>query len=1080
MVEALERSPHIPALALSILPEGERRQVIDLFNAAQTPYPKDKLIHELFEEQVEHIPEALAVVSPSKSLTYAQLNAQANQLARFLRQLGVGPDQRVAVCVERSVEMIIGLLGILKAGGAYVPMDPSYPAERLGFMLTNSAPRVLLTQEALRERLPKTDIEVVALDVDRADIAQQDTFNIDARRYGLRPDHLAYVIYTSGSTGTPKGVMIEHRNVVNLMTWHCAAFGVRSGTRCSCLAGVGFDAAAWEIWPMLGVGATLLLGPPVGGNDIEALLSWWTQQVLDVSFMPTPMAELTFTQNIRNPHLSTLLVGGDSLRYLPTSGSFTLVNNYGPTESAVVATSGPLSTRKPPAKSVHSAASGPTPADGSLGDFGQRAASADVDNAGPDIHIGRPIDNIQVYILNASLQPVPVGVAGEIFIAGAGLARGYLDRPDLTADRFIAVPPWLASHGRLYRTGDLARWREDGTVEFLGRNDGQVKIRGFRVELGEIETQLMQHPQVREAAVLVRQESSVGKRLVAYVTLRVDGDLSADQLRAHLRDTLPDYMIPSAFITIDRMPLTANGKLDRGALPVPQPDAFVSREYEVPQGEIENVIAGVWQDLLHVEQVGRQDDFFELGGHSLLALNAVFKINALCGSKLSVADIYRHHDLRGLAERVRGKEAVEELVELAREAVLDQAIRVIPGLETAPDGGIMLTGCTGFVGRFLLAELLAKTAATIYCLVRAPSVQVALTRVRNTLVNWNLWKDEFEKRIVVIPSDVSLPRMGLDERDYRRVCREVGVIYHCATSMNHLETYTKAKAANVDGVCELLKIAVDSRIKIFNYISTTSVFSLNGFGTTRVVDETSSIDRERHRSVDGYAASKWVGEKLVMIASDRGIPCNIFRLGLVWSDTQEGRYDEMQREYRLFKSCLLSGYGIRHYGYDVDPTPVDYVARAVVFLADRHRGGRGIFHVVSSSQKSKDLFERCNEIAHTSLKLLSPYDWVCEIKRLHHAGWSLPVAPLIEFAFSMSEAQLNEYLRVEANAIRFDSRRTQGELERAGIVAPELDDQLIKLCIANLLERDPEFVAHVPETSATMMRAAEIEQEVAR
>src|SRR6185312_9423644 len=450
------------------------------------------------------------------SLSYAELNARANQLARYLRERGVNRDQRVGICVERSLEMVVGLLGILKAGGAYVPLDPSYPAERLAYMLNDSSPRVLLIQDPLRERLPSAPVapagdsladrsvvasrsvtklvgqaEVVALDRDWGAIEAYCADNLDARKLGLRSDQLAYVIYTSGSTGQPKGVMVEHRNVVNLVHWHCSTFNLERGACCSCIAAVGFDAASWEIWPSLHVGATLLLASPQATADAQSLLAWWQEQPLDVSFLPTPIAELIFSQDIRHTKLKTLLVGGDRLRHRATGQSFSLVNNYGPTESTVVATSG----------NIH-----------------------DEDAV---LHIGRPIANTRIYILDTHRQPVAVGVVGEIYIGGAGVARGYLHRPELTAERFIQDPFSVDSQARLYKTGDLGKWRADGTIEYVGRNDQQVKIRGFRIELGEIEAQLARHEDIQEAVVIARDgeclaesDASGQKRLVAYVVAR--------------------------------------------------------------------------------------------------------------------------------------------------------------------------------------------------------------------------------------------------------------------------------------------------------------------------------------------------------------------------------------------------------------------------------------------------------------------------------------------------------------------------------------------------------------------------------
>jgi thioester reductase-like protein len=373
---------------------------------------------------------------------------------------------------------------------------------------------------------------------------------------------------------------------------------------------------------------------------------------------------------------------------------------------------------------------------------------------------------------------------------------------------------------------------------------------------------------------------------------------------------------------------------------------------------------------------------------------------------------------------------------------------------------VLLTGGTGFVGRFLLTQLLQDTDATIYCLARGKSQREASSRLRATLAQWDLWRDEYEPRIVAVPADVRAPRLGIDANSYQLLSREVDSIYHCATSMNYLESYAMARPANVESASELLRLATDGKPKLVNYISTLSIFSATGAESARVVNEATPIDHERHPATHGYAASKWVAEKIFMQAAERGIPCNIFRLGLVWPDTRHGRYDELQEDYRLFKSCLLSGFGIRNYRYDVAPIPVDHVARSVVFLAERHGDGQGIFHI-SASGPLERIFERCNEVAGTSLELVSHYDWIREIRRLHQQGLSLPIVPLVEFAFSMDEeAFAQAERRLAVTNVALDCTRTNSELERGGIVPPAASDELISSCVAGMLSRDAQLRAH--------------------
>ncbi|SFP36146.1 non-ribosomal peptide synthetase [Pseudomonas sp. NFPP28] len=602
LLTALEQAPDTALNQVSVLPFAEQQWLLEHFNSTHTDFPQGTTLHGRIEAQAALSPDAIAAVHQGRQLTYAELNQQANLLAHHLLALGVRPDDRVAIVARRGLDTLAGLLAILKAGACYVPVDPSHPAERLNYLLSDSAPVAVLTQHALLERLPALDVPVINLD--RYTWQHHSASN---PKVAVTPSNLAYVIYTSGSTGLPKGVMVEHHTVANLIDWHCHAFDLCAGRHTASVAGFGFDAMAWEVWPALCVGATLHLPPAHDGTeDVDALLAWWCAQPLDVCFLPTPVAEYAFSQQLEHPTLRTLLIGGDRLRQFGRAQRFDLINNYGPTEATVVATSGKV-------------------------------------EAGQPLHIGKPIANATVYLLDEQQRPVPLGVAGELYVGGKGVARGYLNRAELTAERFLQDP---FNAGRMYRTGDLARWLPDGTIEYLGRNDDQVKIRGMRIELGEIEAQLNQLAGIQEAVVLVREE-----RLVAYFTENRQLDpLVVAELRAHLVAHLPDYMVPVAYVKLDALPLTANGKLDRKALPAPDMAAVFTREYVAPEGEIETVLAQIWADVLQVERVGRRDHFFELGGHSLLAMRMVSQIRQRLGVELLLGDLFANAELAAVAE----------------------------------------------------------------------------------------------------------------------------------------------------------------------------------------------------------------------------------------------------------------------------------------------------------------------------------------------------------------------------------------------------------------------------------------------
>ncbi|NER66765.1 amino acid adenylation domain-containing protein, partial [Pseudomonas sp. MAFF212427] len=495
LVQALEHAPQAALDGVPILAPAQRQAVLDDFNGTARHYPQGHTVQALIEAQARRRPDAPALVQGGEVLSYAELDQRANRLAHTLIAQGVRPDQRVALCLHRGPQRLVALLAVLKAGAAYVPVDPAYPRERIGYLLQDSAPQVVLVDTATRALAG----EVACLDLDR--LAWDAAPSLTPQVPGLGADHLAYVVYTSGSTGQPKGVMVEHRTLANLVHWHCEAFDLEAGSHTSSVAGFGFDAMAWEVWPALCAGAVLHLPPASIGNEhVDELLDWWLAQPLQVSFLPTPVAEQALGRTQQHPTLRTLLIGGDRLRQFEREPGFAVINNYGPTETTVVATSGRV-------------------------------------QVGGPLHIGRPIANTVVYVLDAQLQPVPVGVSGELYIGGAGVARGYLNRPQLSAQCFLADPFSSDPQARLYRSGDRVRWNADGTLDYLGRNDDQVKIRGMRIELGEIEAALARQAGINDAVVLVRDE-----RLLAWFTAAAP--VQPETLREALRSCLPAYMVP--------------------------------------------------------------------------------------------------------------------------------------------------------------------------------------------------------------------------------------------------------------------------------------------------------------------------------------------------------------------------------------------------------------------------------------------------------------------------------------------------------------------------------------------------------
>ncbi|WP_033058535.1 non-ribosomal peptide synthetase, partial [Sinorhizobium arboris] len=662
---------------IDILPADERRYVLEELNRTEAEYPSELCVHELFEAQVRRAPDAVAVVHEDEELSYGELNARANRLAHHLIGLGVKPDERIAICVERSPAMVVGLLAILKAGGAYVPLDPAYPSGRLRQVLDDAAPRRLLCDAAGREALGAEALaNVTAVDLGAATPAWAElpASDPDPHALGLTSSHLAYVIYTSGSTGTPKGAQNEHRAIINRLAWMQQAYALKATDVVLQKTPFGFDVSAWEFFWTLLEGASLVLAPPAAHKDPDALIDLIiNQRITTAHFVPSMLVSFIDAKGVdRCTSLQRLLCSGEALpaslvrkarRVLPWTG---LHNLYGPTEAAIDVT----------------------------------AWNCPDDFDGTIVPIGRPISNTRVYLLDAFGAPVPFGAVGELYIGGAGVARGYLNRPELTAERFIASA--FVEGDRLYRTGDLARYLPDGNLEFLGRNDEQVKIRGFRIEPGEIAARLCEHERVREAVVVARDDRAGDKRLVAYVVAKAaDGSDEANgvelaaALRAHLGGLLPDYMVPAAFVRLDALPLTPNGKLDRKALPAPADDAYARTAYEAPQGAIETLLAGIWAELLGVERVGRHDNFFELGGHSLLAVQLMERLRrqslgvevrtlfarpVLCDLAASLGS---HHEVAVPANRITEEsEAITPemlpLIDLTQEEI-DRIVSTVPG-----------------------------------------------------------------------------------------------------------------------------------------------------------------------------------------------------------------------------------------------------------------------------------------------------------------------------------------------------------------------------------------------------------------
>ncbi|AVH69219.1 non-ribosomal peptide synthetase [Nostoc sp. 'Lobaria pulmonaria (5183) cyanobiont'] len=623
LLKAITANPKVKLLQLPLLTAAERQQLLVEWNDTEVEYPQDKCIHDLFEAQVEKTPDAVAVVFESEQLTYRELNARANQLAHYLQQLGVKPEVLVGICIERSLDMVIGLLAILKAGGAYVPLDPAYPPERLAYMLEDSQRGVLLTQQYLLENLPNHKAQVICIDSDWELIADE---NRENPACNIIVDNLAYVIYTSGSTGKPKGAMNTHQGICNRLLWMQDTYQLTAADSVLQKTPFSFDVSVWEFFWTLMTGARLVVAQPEGHRDPSYIVNLiLQQQITTLHFVPSMLQAFLSAEGLEKcQSLVRVIASGEALPVQLQQSFFNrldaqLYNLYGPTEAAVDVT------------------------------FWQCQDNLTNQTTVP---IGRPIANIQIYLLDKYFNPVAFGVAGEVYIGGVGVGRGYLNRPDLTSEKFIPNPFNKETAARLYKTGDLARYLPNGEIEYIGRIDHQVKIRGFRIELGEIEALITQHPAVQETVVVVSDDAEDSKRIIAYVVPQKEQKLDISELRVFLESKLPNYMIPSAFVILEALPLTPNGKVDRKSLPAPELIQLSSPNYVAPTTPIENLLAGIWAKILGIEKVGIDNNFFELGGHSLIATRVMSQIRQVFQIELPLRCLFEKPTIAELAKEI--------------------------------------------------------------------------------------------------------------------------------------------------------------------------------------------------------------------------------------------------------------------------------------------------------------------------------------------------------------------------------------------------------------------------------------------
>jgi amino acid adenylation domain-containing protein/thioester reductase-like protein len=1071
LLEGMIARPESPISELPLISVAERAQLIEEWShSPEILSYRPTTIVGWFEEQAANSPESIAVIHEGKQLTYQELNQRANCLAHQLRILGADRNTFVGIALERSIELIIALFGVLKSGAAYLPLDPVYPAERLNWMIEDARPVVLIThrsstinfertwsQEALAWRMEFVYIDEFIRQWGGAEHLPALPCNaekpVDNPTKINQPDDLAYLIYTSGSTGKPKGVMIPHRAMAHYVAAIRQKAQLTASDREMLFSSISFDASVEEIYPILVSGGSLVLrtdemlaSPSL---FLEACAAYGITAIgLPTSYWHILASEIAAGRAYWPTKLRIAHIGGE--RMLPDSlldwsaagqKQTIILNAYGPTEATIVACWSEMTG----------------------------------ENASPyalQAPIGRPIPGKQAYIVDKRLQPVPIGVPGELLLGGEGIALGYLNQPELTDQKFIPNPFFSASTiestppPRLYRTGDLARFLPNGEIEYLGRIDRQVKLRGYRIELGEIESVLSQHPQVESAVVLLNNHLPGDPRLVAYLTAAPGQPKpSTDDLRRALKTRLPDYMVPWAFITLDAFPITPNGKIDYQALPHPD-YSFIDTSYVSPRNAQEEILAELWACLLKLERVGIYDNFFQLGGHSLLVTQMLFRINETFCVELPLRSLFNHPTIAELAVLIKTARQPAyptistglPVLNLEHEAQLDLSIvppadeSSLPKLANARK--ILLTGATGFVGAFLLVELLKQTDATILCLVRAENELLAQQRLKShwqtLLLNSDPQIDDaFNSRAIAINGDLALPKFGLTHDGYAQLESQLDAIFHVGAWVNFIQPYSALKPANVWGTQEILRLASHRRLIPVHHISTLSVLHPAAYPkSSPVLEDTPLLGGNLIEG--GYPQSKWVAEKLVEQARSRGIPVNVYRFGAISGASQTGIWDPDAYLYRLIKGCIQLG-SYPEITQNWRLTPVDSLAKIILQVAksDYPENGSGYFGKTFHIEPRHEIsWQKIMDAVNANSKILRPLSfnaWLNELIKVSEQSPQHALFPLIPLI-------LAQHSIMEEGELVLDTKNFHTSIAGSDLDFPVIDDDLLRKYVRHIVQ----------------------------
>lgn len=940
--QVLEKSDILLKDVLITTPE-ELDKILAFSKESDCNYPDKKTIHELFEDQVKLTPKNIAIKFKDSYMTYEELNEKANQVANFLRDLGVKPNDVIALRLNKSLEMVVGILGIIKAGGCYLPIDLSYPQERVSFMLKDSNAKLFLTNRLHQDDF-EIPIETFLLDINsRNKIYTNDTKNLENVN---NPDDLIYIIYTSGSTGTPKGVMLKHRNVVRLIKNDKFQFDFNDKDVWTMFHSVAFDFSVWELYGSLLYGSKLILVPETTAKDPNKFLQLLRDEKVTVlNQTPTYFYNLLDRELLNKDNslvVRYIIYGGEALKpnlVKPWKEKYPftkIINMYGITETTVHVTFKEL--------------------DGH-----------DLDSA--DSNIGKPIPTLKVYVMDKNLNIMPFGVEGEMCVSGLGVCKGYLNRPELNETRFVKNP--YNENEIIYHSADDAYLTKDGDLHYLGRIDNQVKIRGFRVEIGEIETKLLRHPNINKCVVLPKKNGDLDSYLVAYVVM--DKKLPVSDLKAYISDLVPAYMVPNFFVFLDKLPLTSNGKVDRKKLLSMEVNVEKKKKYVAPRNDFEKAFQEVAEKVLGIDNIGIDDSIIDLGADSLTLMKITIELlerNYI----LNIQDIYELKTIREISDKMFSDKAPKEK-ENEKEIQNNVYYKFNEDFseQKISEKNVLLTGSTGYLGIHILNELLKRTDANIYCIIRKKNSEPVTERLKEKLSFY--FGDELLKylgnRIQVVEGDISLPKFGLKDSEYENLGKTVNVVIHSAAIVDHYGNKELFESINVNGTNNVLEFCKEFNIYL-NHISTTSVSASKPGANEPTLFNEHALYVGQNYSDNIYIKTKFEAEYNVMQAlSNSEVKASIYRLGNISARYSDGKFQENDNKNaflnRVVTLAKLDKIPKSFSKFKVDLSPVDYCAETIVSLSMLESSYSKVFHIYNNN--SINFIDLVNELKPQDKKL---------------------------------------------------------------------------------------------------------------